>query len=193
MASTELEDAEPAFENTAATTAASAAESAPAEKPRKGTRRPLIWHRFRFGIQSKILVAMLLSGILGVGVIGTVGAVSGRNALRQVESERLIELRESQKRQIQAMFREVTNSLIVYSGGFSANEATEALTAGFNQLANATISPGQQQALVNYYQKQMIEPIKRATGNLIDLNAVLPSSPAQKYLQAYYTAPPKEQ
>jgi class 3 adenylate cyclase len=29
------------------------------------------------------------------------------------------------------------------------------------------------------------------TGHTIDLNAVLPSSPAQKYLQAYYTAPPR--
>jgi class 3 adenylate cyclase len=187
LASTELKDAEPAPETTAAT----AAESTPAEKPRKSVRRFLPLHRFRFGIQSKILVAMLLSGILGVGVIGLIGAISGRNALRQVESDRLIELRESQKRQIQALFREVTNSLIVYSGGFSINEATTAFTAGFNQLANATINPAQQQALVNYYDNDMIAPIKRLTGNSIDLNAVLPSSPAQKYLQAYYTAPPR--
>jgi class 3 adenylate cyclase len=151
----------------------------------------LLWRRFRFGIQSKIMVAMLLSGILGVAVIGLIGAISGRHALRQVESERLIELRETQKRQVEALFREVTNSLIVYSSGFSINEATTAFTAGFNQLANATINPAQQQALVNYYENDMIKPIKRLTGNTIDLNAVLPSSPAQKYLQAYYTAPPR--
>src|ERR1700740_3495880 len=148
-------------------------------------------HCFRFGIQSKILLVMLLSGILGVGVIGLIGAVSGRNALRQVESERLTELRETQRRQVEALFREVTNSLIIYSDSFTVNEATPALTAGFNQLANAAINPAQQQALVNYYDNQMIEPIKRLTGHTIDLNAVLPSSPAQKYLQAYYTAPPK--
>ncbi len=35
----------------------------------------------------------------------------------------------------------------------------------------------------------MIKPINRATGDALDLNAVLPSSNAQKYLQAYYTAP----
>jgi class 3 adenylate cyclase len=188
---TELKDAEAASENTAATTAATAAESTPAEKTHRSTRRFLPLHRFRFGIQSKILVAMLLSGILGVGVIGLIGAISGRNALRQVESERLIELRETQKRQVEALFKEVTNSLIVYSNGFSINEATTALTAGFNQLANATINPAQQQALVNYYENEMIKPIKRLTGNTIDLNAVLPNSPAQKYLQAYYTAPPR--
>ncbi|HUE34508.1 MAG TPA: adenylate/guanylate cyclase domain-containing protein [Mycobacterium sp.] len=185
MTSSQLTDAEAASDTTTET----APESAPAEKARKSARRPLVWHRFRFGIQSKILVAMLLSGILGVAVIGLIGALSGRNALRQVESERLIELRESQKRQVEALFREVTNSLIVYSGGFSINEAATALTAAFDQLGNATINPAQQQALVNYYEKQMIEPIKKLTGDTIDINAVLPTSPAQKYVQAYYTAP----
>ena len=163
------------------------AETAPAQQALKKTRR-LRLRRFRFGIQSKILVAMLLSSILSVAVIGLIGAVSGRSALRQVESERLTELRSSQKRQVEALFREVTNSLIVYSGGFSVVDGMTALTAGFDQLANATITPAQQQAIVNYYDKEMIAPIKQATGNVLNLNAVLPSSNAQKYLQAYYTA-----
>ena len=132
---------------------------------------------------------MVLSGILGVAVIGLIGAMSGRSALRQVEAERLIELRESQKRQVEALFGEVTNSMIIWSDSFSINEATTALTAGFDQLGNATITPAQQQALVNYYENDMIKPIKRATGNELDLNAILPSSNAQKYLQANYTAP----
>src|ERR1700757_4847360 len=187
LTSSELKDAEPIAKSGPET----APESTPAEKTQKSTRRTLLSRRFRFGIQSKILVAMLLSGILGVGVIGLIGAVSGRNALRQVESERLIELRETQKRAVEALFREVTNSLMIYSDSFTVNEATTALTEGFNQLANAPINPAQQQALVNYYDNQMIEPIKRLTGHTIDLNAVLPSSPAQKYLQAHYTAPPR--
>jgi class 3 adenylate cyclase len=187
LTSSELKNAEPAADTATET----GPESAAAETTRKSARRPFPWRRFRFGIQSKILLAMLLSGILGVGVIGLIGAVSGRNALRQVESERLTELRETQRRQVEALFREVTNSLMIYSDSFTVNEATPALTAGFDQLANAAINPAQQQALVNYYDNQMIEPIKRLTGHTIDLNAVLPSSPAQKYLQAYYTAPPR--
>jgi class 3 adenylate cyclase len=167
------------------------AETAPAAKPPKRVRRPLVWTRFRFGIQSKILVALLLSSVLGVGVIGAIGAISGRSALREVESERLIELRESQKRAVEALFREVTNSLIVYSGGFSINQATTALTEGFAQLANTPITPAQQQALVDYYNNEMIQPINRATGDAIDLNAVLPSSNPQRYVQAHYTAPPR--
>lgn len=153
--------------------------------------RPAVMFRFRLGIQSKILIMMLLSSILGVAVIGFIGAMSGRNALRQVESERLIELRESQKRAVQALFREVSNSLIVWSGGFSVNDATTALTADFAQLGNATITPAQQQALVTYYDDDMIRPIKQITGDTIDIRAVLPSSNAQKYVQALYTAAPR--
>ena len=136
-------------------------------------------------------MTLLICSILSVSVVGLIGAVSGRNALRQVEADRLTELRESQKRELEALFRQMTNSLIVYSGGFSIVQALESFTAGFNQLANATITPAQQQALVNYYDNDMIKPIKRITGESIDINAVLPSSNAQKYVQANYTAPPR--
>lgn len=144
---------------------------------------------FRVGIQSKLLVTLLVCSIMSVAVVGLVGYVTGRNALREVAIERLLELRESHMRQVQALFAELMNSLIVYSSGFSALEAEQAFTMGFAQLANSTISPTQQQSLVNYYNKQIIEPINRLTGDDLDINALLPTSNAQKYIQAYYTAP----
>lgn len=155
----------------------------------KGARRLLPRMRFRVSIQSKILLALLLSSILSVAVIGLLAGLNGRTALREVESERLVELRETQKRQIMALFQEITNSVDVYSSGFSVDQAIVALSAGFNQLANSTITPVQERALVNYYQNQMIKPIKEVTGDQVDLNAVLPSTNAQRYVQAYYTAP----
>jgi len=145
--------------------------------------------RFRVGIQSKLLVTLLVCSILSVAVVGIIGYLSGRSALRDLASERLVELRESQKQQVEGLFKEVTDSLLVYSSGFSIVQATEAFSAGFAQLANATIGPVQQQALINYYNNQMIKPIDRATGDELDINALLPSSNAERYLQAYYTAP----
>ncbi|WP_055400088.1 MULTISPECIES: adenylate/guanylate cyclase domain-containing protein [unclassified Mycobacterium] len=187
MTSSELQDAEPASQTAPAPTRAETAgtQEDEARKHHKFRRRRL----FRIGIQSKLLLTLLLCSILSIGVIGFIGASSGRNALRQVESERLIELRESQTRQVQSLFREVTNSLIVYSGGFSIVEGAAAFTEGFAQLSNATITPAQQQALVTYYDENMIQPIRRITGDELDRNAIFPSSNAQKYLQAHYTAP----
>ncbi|MCV7095635.1 adenylate/guanylate cyclase domain-containing protein [Mycobacterium kubicae] len=143
----------------------------------------------RVGIQSKLLVTLLVCSIMSVALVGVIGYLSGRSALRDLASERLVELRESQKQQIEALFREMTNALVVYSSGFSVVEATQAFTAGFAQLANATIDPAQQQALVNYYNNQLIKPISRTTGDDLDINALMPSTNAEKYLQAHYTAP----
>lgn len=136
-------------------------------------------------------MTLLICSILSIAVVGLIGALSGRTALRQVEAERLTELRESQKRQLLALFKEVTNSVIIYSGGFSTVDAERAFATAFNQLANAQITPAQQQGLVNYYTDDMIKPINRVTGETVDLNAVLPTSNAQKYLQAHYTAAPR--
>nr|WP_085105010.1 adenylate/guanylate cyclase domain-containing protein [Mycobacterium gastri] len=141
------------------------------------------------GIQSKLLVTLLLCSIMSVAVVGLTGYVTGRNALQQVATERLLELRESHKRQLEGLFDEFTNSLEVYSSGFSAVQAIEAFTAGFNQLSDATISPAQQESIANYYSNAVVKPISRLTGDDVDINALLPTSNSQKYLQANYTAP----
>ncbi|MGZ4562494.1 MAG: adenylate/guanylate cyclase domain-containing protein, partial [Mycobacterium sp.] len=135
MTSSELQDAEPASQTAPAPAPAETAVTREGEgrKSHKFRRRRL----FRIGLQSKLLLTLLVCSILSIGVIAFIGASSGRNALREVESERLIELRESQARQVQALFKEVTNSMIVYSGGFSIVEATTAFSDGFAQLSNA--------------------------------------------------------
>ena len=189
MTSNELTDATTASEQQAESAAAEdpAVHESDLQRTLKLRRR----HFFRIGIQSKLLMTLVLCSVLSVSVVGLIGAVSGRNALRQVEADRLTELRESQKRELEALFKSVTNSMIVYSGGFSITQALQGFSAGFNQLSNATITPAQEQALATYYDNEMIKPIKRITGETLDINAIMPSSNAQKYIQAYYTAAPR--
>ncbi len=165
-------------------------EPVPAEEPaaaaKKRRRPPLLsW----MSIQSKVMVMLLLSSIVSVAVIGAIGFESGRGALRNAVSQRLIELRDSQTRAIDALFQDLTNSLIVYSRDPSTVDAVQAFTAGFDQLANATIDPAQEQAIKNYYKTKVIKPTDRITGDKLDINLLLPESNAQKYLQAHYTAP----
>ncbi len=200
MTATELDNAEPASGDnantaetgaTGAAAAGSAAESAPGSGPATllGRLRRLWPGRHpRFGLQSRIVVALVLSSMIGVLVIGLVGGVSGGRALRQVEASRLTEMREGQKRAVLSAFREVTDSLVIYSETYTVVGAVAEFTAGFDELDKSTITPAQQQAIVTYYQNQMIEPIKKLSGSQIDINAVLPTSNAQKYLQAHYTA-----
>ncbi|MCV7121811.1 adenylate/guanylate cyclase domain-containing protein [Mycobacterium lacus] len=135
------------------------------------------------------MVLLLLSSIVSVAAIVVVGYQAGRGSLKAAAYERLIELRESQKRAVETLFSDLTNSLVIYARGLTVIDAVAQFTAGFDQLADATINPTQQQAIVNYYNNELIKPVERATGEKLDINALLPTAPAQKYLQAYYTAP----
>lgn len=152
---------------------------------RKRKRRPRALSRI--SIQSKVMVMLLVASLASLGVIGVVEYVAARNALVPAASERLTQTREAQKRAVETLFSDLTNSLVIYSRGSTAVEAVQAFTAGFDQLSNATLDPGQQQALVTYYTDKLIKPVERATGTKLDLEALLPSNTAQKYLQAHYT------
>jgi class 3 adenylate cyclase len=159
-------------------------QSVPAGKARRNLR-PLS----RLSIQSKIMVLLLVSSLASLGVICVVEYVSGRRALLPAAAERMISLRESQKRAVEMLFGDLTNSLIVYSSGSTVVEAVQAFTAGFDELGNATIDPAQQQSLVNFYNDKLIKPIQQETGEKLSMAAVLPDSNAQKYLQIHYTVP----
>ena len=143
----------------------------------------------RFSIQSKIMVMLLVSSLASLAVICVVEYVSGRHALLPAAAERMVQLREGQKRAMEMLFADLTNSLIVYSSGSTAVEAVQAFTDGFDQLADVPIEPGQQQSLVTFYNDKLIKPIQRATGDELSINAVLPNNNAEKYLQIHYTVP----
>ncbi|OBK39087.1 cyclase [Mycobacterium sp. 1165196.3] len=159
-----------------------AAEQDPGRKKMRPPRA-LSW----ISIQSKVMLMLLVSSLASLGVIGTVEYVAARNALLPAASERMTQLREAQKRAIETLFSDLSDSLVVYSRGTTALEAVQAFTAGFDQLANAPVDPGQQRALVDFYTERLIKPLERDTGNRLALDAVLPSNNSQRYLQAHYT------
>jgi class 3 adenylate cyclase len=155
-------------------------------KPAKRSRRRLL---SRVSIQSKLLVMLLVTSILSAAVVGLIGYQSGRSSLRASVFDRLTEVRSSQTRQLQSTFSDLKNSLVIYSRGSTATQAIEAFTAGFDQLNDATIDAAQQQSIVNYYNNQFAKAEDEQTGNDVDVSALLPTSNAAKYLQAYYTTP----
>jgi class 3 adenylate cyclase len=135
------------------------------------------------------MVLLLASSLTSLAAICAVEYISGRRALLPAASERMVELREGQKRAMEMLFADLTNSLIVYSSSLTAVEAVHAFTTGFDELANAPIDPAQQQSLVSFYKDKLIKPIQQETGEDLSIDAVLPDSNAEKYLQVHYTAP----
>jgi HAMP domain-containing protein len=130
-----------------------------------------------------------VTSILSAAVVGAIGYQSGRSSLRASVFDALTEIRQSQTRQLAAQLSDLQNSLVVFTRGSTATGAIEAFTSGFDQLNNATISPAQQQSILDYYTKEFAPAEDEQTGNQVDINALLPTSNAQKYLQANYTVP----
>lgn len=139
-------------------------------------------------IQSKLIVMLLVSSIASAAVIAGVAYMSGGDLLESASSRWLTQLRTSQQRAMQAEFANLTGSLVSYSSSTIAVAAIQLFTAGFDQLADATVDAAEQQALVDYYTNELIKPTERDSGVELDIDAVLPSSNAQRYLQAHYTA-----
>ncbi|HXL61812.1 MAG TPA: adenylate/guanylate cyclase domain-containing protein, partial [Mycobacterium sp.] len=121
-------------------------------------------------------------------VVGLIAFQAGRISLRTQVFNRLTEVRESQSRALQSEFKDLTNSLVLYSHGAIAVPALQAFIAGFDQLADVTINPAQQQSTADYYNNTFMKAIEQNSNTKPDLNAVLPATNAQKYLQANYTA-----
>ena len=163
----------------------SSVQPEPAPKPRSLRRRVLS----RISIQSKLLVMLLVTSILSAAVVGAIGYQSGRSSLRASVFDRLTEIRGSQSRQLEAKFSDLEDSLLIYTRGSTATDAIEAFAPAFDQLNDATISPGQWQSIVDYYNNQFENAEQEQTGNRLSVDALLPTSNTQKYLQAYYTAP----
>jgi class 3 adenylate cyclase len=153
-------------------------------------RRNLVRHAVsRISIQSKLLAMLLVTSILSAAVVGFIGYQSGRSSLRAAVFDGLTEVRGSKARHLEAQFADLTSSLVIFTRGSTSIEAIEAFTAGFDQLNSAPINPAQQQSIVDYYNTQFAKAEREETGNQLEMDGLLPTSNAQKYLQAFYTAP----
>lgn len=141
----------------------------------------------RVSIQSKLILMLVLCTMLAAAVVGAIAFEVGRTSLRTAVFSRLIEIREAQSRALEGEFLDLKNSLVIYSRGTSTSEALAAFTAGFDQLADAQVSPQQWQGVVDYY-TTFIRQTQQHSGTQLDPAALLPTSNAQRYLQANYTA-----
>lgn len=138
----------------------------------------------RVSIQSKLMLMLLTMSVLATGIAGGIGFQSGRSSLRAAVFEKLTGIRQAQARVLEMGLNDITGSLVIFSRGETVTGAMNAFNAGFDQLSDATVTPEQDRALVDFYNTKF----KGAQDNKLDINALLPTSPAARYLQSRYTA-----
>ncbi len=141
----------------------------------------------RISIQSKLLLMLVLCTMLAAVVVGGIAFQTGRNSLRTAAFSRLTEIRESQRRSMTAQLSDLKNALVTYTHGTMTLGALREFTTGFDQLSNATITPDMQKSIADYYDFFAKETFKDS-GTRLDVNSLLPTSNAERYLQAVYTS-----
>lgn len=142
----------------------------------------------KVSIQSKLVVMMVVCTIVAAAVVGIIGFQAGRNSLRDSVFSRLTEVRESQSRALQSELTDLKNSMIVYTRGETTHNALAAFTAGFDQLQNQPVNPAQSQSITDYYDNVFIKQVEQYSGTKLNAQQLIPTSNAQRYLQANYTA-----
>lgn len=141
----------------------------------------------RVSIQSKLLLMLVLCTILAAAIVGGISYQTGRNSLREAAFNRLTEIRESQKRQLVSELTDLKNALVTYTNGSMTQSALQEFSTAFGQLSNATITPDMTKAIDTYYD-YFAKETDKYSGVRLDTGALLPTSNAERYLQAYYTA-----
>ncbi|MBX7431357.1 HAMP domain-containing protein [Mycobacterium sp. Y57] len=169
-------------------------EPAPAPQPEKPSRLSRFRRRGPGGlvsIQSKLIVVLVLYTIVAAVVVGVVAFQAGRTSIRSSVFDRLTEIRESQSQALERQLTDLKNSLIIYTHGANLAGAVDEFTAGFDELADSAIDPAQSRSIVDYYER-FSAATEQNSGMPVDADALLPTSNAQRYLQANYTSRHKD-
>ena len=142
----------------------------------------------RVSILSKLIAMLVLCTIAAAVTVAGIARHAGQAELKTSVLSRLTEIRESQKRALAEQIADLESSLTVYTKSITLRTALADFTSGFDQLADARISPAQSQAIADYYTTRFIPDTEKASGVTLNAAALLPTSNAQRYLQASYTA-----
>jgi class 3 adenylate cyclase len=163
----------------------------PTPPPAQGTIvLPSTTARAGLSIRSILLIMLLLVSVASSVVVGLIGYVNGRDSLRQAAFDRLIEVRDSRARELHGLFDTIESTLLLNARGESVREAVQAFSAGFADLERGELSDDDRATLEAYYTSRIGPQLASVTGETVDASTLVPTDPAQAYLELNYTVPP---
>lgn len=145
--------------------------------------------RRALGIQSKLLIVLLVVSIVSVLIAGSIGYVSGTQSLRAAEFQRMTQLRESRAREITAYYRAVTDAASIVTHGVTTVNAVRDFTTAFAELDSTVPTPEDRAAVTRYYEDVFAPALGERTGESADPTLFDPTGNAAIYLQNAYTVP----
>lgn len=138
-------------------------------------------------VQSTVLIMLLSVSLLSNILVGVIGYVNATDSLRDAAYASLTEVRDSRTREVLRLFSTVENSIVVHANSQSVIDATRSFSEAFAALAESELDEERDAALTAYYEDVFAPQLAEATGVPVIFSSFVPSNPAQRYLQSYYT------
>ena len=143
----------------------------------------------RLGVQSRFILLMLPVALGSILAIGWIGYQSARSAITATVQNHLQSLRASKTIALQTTLDSIRSQVISLSDGRMAVEAMKAFKQGYRGLADARLTPEQEQTLREYYATAYIPKLRAGLGGNPDPEQYLPADPMERYIQYHYVLP----
>ncbi|KAA9111391.1 adenylate/guanylate cyclase domain-containing protein [Microbacterium rhizomatis] len=152
----------------------------PAKTPKKRRRGGL-------SIQSKLLIMLLSVSLISSVIVGIIGYVNGRESLREAAIDQLTTIRELRVGELESAMKGIQDGVALDSRNLSAQTASRAINAGWDDLQNRQLSPDEEAKLEAYYTDTFNPQLEARTGNAYSPTAFIPSSNAGRWAQYHFT------
>ncbi|MBK6657799.1 MAG: HAMP domain-containing protein [Proteobacteria bacterium] len=144
-------------------------------------------------LRNKLLLAMLVAGLLPLGVTTYLVMRESSAALQSAAFNQLESLREVKKSQVEQYFNQLHQQVRELAESTMTVDALRELRDGFHGLpddlpSDAGHMAGYRAKLEDYYQQQFAKHYQAQTGQAVDAKALLPRSPASLLAQYLYIA-----
>jgi len=139
-------------------------------------------------IQSKLLIMLLGVSLVSSVIVGVIGFVSGRESLRAAAVDQLTTIRELRTGELERVFTTMQDGVTLDSRNLSAQNASRAFNAAFQEAQSLELTPEQEAELEAYYAEEFLPELEARSGQDYDVGAFIPESNAGKYLQYQYTS-----
>ncbi|GAA1655466.1 adenylate/guanylate cyclase domain-containing protein [Microbacterium flavum] len=166
------------------TTPHEGADPAVSTAPGRKLRRP----RGGLSIQSKLLIMLLAVSLVSSVIVGIIGYVNGRESLREAATDQLTTIRELRTDAIRTFITRAEQGVVLDSRNLSAQQASAAFNAGWDELQQQPVSAENDATLESYYRDVFIPQYEQRSQKEQSDSALIPTSNAGRYLQSQYTA-----
>jgi class 3 adenylate cyclase len=139
-------------------------------------------------IRSKLLVMLLAVSLFSIAVVASLNYYTCYETLKSAIFSHLTSVRASRADQIEQNFARLRAETVVLASSYAAIDASRQFIEAYRKLENVRIEPEMDATLRTFYQQTFVPELEKGEGRTVEIDSLLPETPAGRYLQYHYIA-----